>query len=243
MILHTEITGDGEPLVFLHTGLQTGKTELSLQKNYFKDHYQVILPDLRGHGKSVSEDYTDYFHKTASDLAETLHDLEIEAAHIVGCSIGALVGLVFAKKYPKRVKTLTLSGIIPEKPNNYEEMTKEEMKNTKGLLENTEAVAYFDSIHEGNWKKLMKVTQKEEWYPFEETKDLSMLDMPILYIVGEKNKHEVLGTISYPEQNKAIHVSTIPFAGHTVHLEQPDIYNKIVEKFLIQSTEKVSNEK
>lgn len=138
---------------------------------------------------------------------------------------------------------MTLSGIIPEKPDNYEEMIKVEMSNTKGLLENTEAVAYFDSIHEGNWKKLLKVTQKEEWYPFEETKDLSMLDMPVIYIVGEKNKHEVLGTISYPEQNKAIHVSTIPFAGHTVHLEQPDIYNKIVEKFLIQSTEKVSNEK
>ena len=28
MILHTEISGAGEAVVFLHTGLQTGKTEL-----------------------------------------------------------------------------------------------------------------------------------------------------------------------------------------------------------------------
>lgn len=31
MILHTEVNGSGEALVFLHTGLQTGKTELDLQ--------------------------------------------------------------------------------------------------------------------------------------------------------------------------------------------------------------------
>lgn len=240
MILHTEISGSGEPLVFLHTGLQTGKTELNLQETYFKANYQVILPDLRGHGKSVTEDYSDYFHKASSDLAETLNDLGIESSHIVGCSIGALVGLYFSKRYTEKVKTLTLSGIIPEKPSDYNELNEEEMENTKRLLDDAEVAAYFDSIHTGNWRELLKVTQEEEWYPFDETKDLSMLGMPILYIVGEKNSHEALGAITYPKMNKAIHVSIIPFAGHTVHLEQPDIYNRIVEGFLIKSTQELS---
>lgn len=124
MILHTEISGSGEPLVFLHTGLQTGKTELDLQETHFKNNYQVILPDLRGHGKSVTDDYSNYFHKASNDLAETFKHLDIDSAHIVGCSIGALVGLDFAKKYPEKGKTLTLSGVIPEKPSDYDEMNK-----------------------------------------------------------------------------------------------------------------------
>ncbi|WP_404451516.1 hypothetical protein LG329_14425 [Virgibacillus necropolis] len=45
MILHTEIYGTGEPLVFLHTGLQTGTTDFEQQTEYFKQNYQVILPD------------------------------------------------------------------------------------------------------------------------------------------------------------------------------------------------------
>ena len=49
LILHTEIIGEGEPLVFLHTGLQTGMTDFNYQREYFKNKYKVILPDLRGH--------------------------------------------------------------------------------------------------------------------------------------------------------------------------------------------------
>src|SRR5699024_7636114 len=109
-----------------------------LQETHFKSKYQVILPDLRGHGKSVTEDYSHYFHKASNDLAETLNDLGFESAHIVGCSIGALVGLYFAKRYPEKVKTLTLSGIIPEKPSDYDEMNKKEIENTKQLLEDAE---------------------------------------------------------------------------------------------------------
>jgi len=59
-----------------------------------------------------------------------------------------------------------------------------------------------------------------------------MLTMPVLYIVGEQNAHEMIWAITYPKMNPNIHVSIVPFAGHTVHPDQPEIYNKIVERFL-----------
>lgn len=235
MILHTEVTGKGEPIVFLHTGLQTGKTELGVQKEYFKHNFQVILPDLRGHGKSVSDNITNYFNNSAKDLAETLEKLGIQSAHIVGCSLGALVGLVFAKTHPENVKSLTLSGIIPKKPVEWEEMVKQEKENTAKVLESSETVSYFDDIHEGDWRALLYSTQDADWYPFDETADLSMLKMPVLFLVGEQNAHETIGAITYPKMNRNIHVSIIPFAGHVVHLEQPEIYNKIVEDFIIKA--------
>lgn len=235
MILHTEVSGNGEPIVFLHTGLQTGKTELDLQKAYFEKNYQVILPDLRGHGKSPSNDLADYFNDSAVDLYETLQQVGIPSAHITGCSLGALIGLVFAKKYPEKVKSLTLSGIIPKKPDDWEEMERTDAEHIAKVLENPETIAYFNDIHEGNWRELLRSTQDADWYPFHETADLSMLHMPVLYLVGEENAHETIGATIYPKMNENIHVAIIPFAGHVVHLDQPELYNKMVEEFIKQT--------
>lgn len=235
MILHTEVSGTGEALVFLHTGLQTGRTELSIQKEYFEKKYKVILPDLRGHGQSATNDYSNYFHNAAKDLLETLEELDIKSAHIAGCSLGALVGLIFAKTYPEKIITLTLSGIMSEKPSDWESLNKKDKESASTLLNNSEAINYFDTIHKGDWRKLLKLTEKPDWYPFEETADLSALNFPILYIVGENNPRETAGTLKYPETNKNVHVSIIPFAGHTVHLDQPEIYNSIVDKFIFNN--------
>jgi pimeloyl-ACP methyl ester carboxylesterase len=104
MLLHTEILGDGEPIVFLHTGLQTGMTDFEEQREYFQTRYKVILPDLRGHGKSTSRDLSNYYEESAMDLKDTLDHLGVGCAHIVGCSIGALVALFLTKRFPEKVK-------------------------------------------------------------------------------------------------------------------------------------------
>ncbi len=53
MILHTYISGEGEPIVLLHSGGMTGLVEYEEQVAFFREqNYQVIRPDLRGHGKS-----------------------------------------------------------------------------------------------------------------------------------------------------------------------------------------------
>ncbi len=226
------MTGTGEPIIFLHTGLQTGKTELDAQREYFNQNYQVILPDLRGHGKSTSDDFSDYFNRSANDLAETLDALDLRTVHIVGCSLGALVGLVFAKQYSDRVSSLTLSGIMPEKPSDWEKLNQNETEQIEEVLKDPGTLNYFDTIHKGNWKALLKITQDPGWYPFNITSDLSMVHCPTLFIVGEHNAHETVGAIKYPEMNPKIHTAIIPFAGHTVHLDRPEVYNKILEIFL-----------
>lgn len=119
MILHTEEMGTGEAMVFLHTGLQTGLTDFEYQREFFKSSFQVVLPDLRGHGKSVSNNLSNFFEDAAMDLFDTLEKKEMESVHIIGASLGALVGLFFSKRFPKKVKSLTLSGITPGKPENW----------------------------------------------------------------------------------------------------------------------------
>jgi len=234
MILHTKITGEGEPLIFLHTGLQTGETDFVYQQKYFQDAYKVILLDLRAHGRSkVDEvDIYNYFIDAANDLVDTMEKLEIEKAHIVGCSLGALVGLSLAKQFPEKVKSLALSGIIPQKPKDWIELRKTDIAMQNALLQNVEAIQYFDSIHESNWQEFLAESIKEDWYPFHETMDLSAINCPTLYIAGEDKRHEIEGVSIYPSQNENIHVAAVPFAGHLVHSEQPEVYTAILNLFL-----------
>ncbi|MFD2829659.1 alpha/beta fold hydrolase [Corticicoccus populi] len=236
MILHTEITGNGAPLLFLHTALQTGAVELEDQREYFNQNYQVILPDLRGHGKSVTENFNlnNYFQDSVSDLVETLDDLNVQKVHLAGCSLGALAALHFAKARPDRVQSLMLSGIIPERPDNWEDINEKENKNIAELLKDEETAAYFDQLHDGDWRAVLQSTEGNDWYPFDQTKDLSDLHMPVLFIVGGDADLETIGAVKYPKENENIHASILPFAGHTVHLDQPELYNNILDQFLKQ---------
>ncbi|WP_406944307.1 alpha/beta fold hydrolase [Halobacillus sp. SY10] len=232
MILHTDMVGEGEPLVFLHTGLQTGRTDFEKQREYFSSKYQVISPDLRGHGNSPADDLDDYFTHAADDLAETLRSMYIKSAHIAGCSFGALVALFLAKRHPELVRTLTISGVTPLKPENWVSMNEEESRVRMNLLNDEDACAYFDSLHGEGWQRFIHMGQNEEWYPFEATSSIQSLNMPVLFLIGEGQEHEVKGVTVYKEQSDSIHVAVLPFASHLVHSEQPDLYNKTLDVFL-----------
>lgn len=232
MILHSVEVGTGEPIVFLHSGLQTGLIDFEYQREFFKDSFRVVLPDLRGHGQSIHSDLSNFFEDAARDLVDTLAKKEIDAIHIVGASLGALVGLFFAKRFPGKVKSLTLSGITPGKPENWSQMHEEDVAVQTQLLQNEEAVRYFDQLHAADWKQFLHMARNDEWYPFEETKDLAGIQSPILLIVGEGNPNETTGAISYRSMHEHVHVSIIPFASHLVHLEQPKLYSEVLDLFL-----------
>lgn len=232
MILHTDMVGEGEPLVFLHTGLQTGRTDFEKQREFFSSKYQVISPDLRGHGKSHADDLNNYFNQAADDIAETLRSLEIRSAHIAGGSFGALVAVFLAKKHPELVRTLTISGVTPLKPKNWESINEEESKFRMNLLKDEDTCAYFDSLHGEGWQRFIHMGQDEGWYPFEATSSIQSLNMPVLFLIGEGQEHEVKGVTVYKEQSDSIHVAVLPFASHLVHSEQPELYNKTLDVFL-----------
>jgi pimeloyl-ACP methyl ester carboxylesterase len=232
LILHTEVLGEGEPIVFLHTGLQTGTTDFENQRDYFKPRYKIVLPDLRGHGKSLSSEFTNFLMDSANDLVETLNHLGIGSTHLVGCSLGALVALFFAKNHPGHVKTLTLSGVMPKKPINWLEIHNQEVEHQIELLRDEKVGQYFDHLHNEGWREFIYMARNPDWYPFAVTENIREIEKPILFIVGEGNVSETKGVLIYPEMKSHVHVSVIPFASHLVQDQQPEIYNRILDGFL-----------
>ncbi|WP_456278980.1 alpha/beta fold hydrolase [Bacillus sp. AK128] len=234
MILNKQIIGNGEEtIVFLHTLLQSGVNDFDEQANYFKDKYRVISPDLRGQGKSISNRFDNYIEECANDLYETLTNLNERKVHLVGCSLGGVVSIVFAKRYPEMVKTLTLSGVTKDKPLNWEEISKEEKTNAENILKDPQNVSYFDSLHPHNhWRELLESTFDPEWYPFVHTGNLNGIASPILLLIGEDAMDEVKSAIAYKEAYENVKIAILPFAGHMVHHQQPNLYISVLNNFL-----------
>ncbi len=112
MILHAHISGEGEPIVLLHSGGMTGLVEYEEQAALFgEQNYQVIRPDLRGHGKSGGT-LENYFLRSVKDLYDTLEHLQIDRCHIAGVSLGGLVALLFAKKVSRESENINFFRYI-----------------------------------------------------------------------------------------------------------------------------------
>lgn len=191
---------------------------------------------MRGHGLSPSVDIQNYFEDSASDLLETLNLHELDAIHLVGSSLGALVAIKFALMYPERIITLTLSGIITVKPENWTEIHNEDVSYQANLLENEEAVAYFDQLHGENWRHFILMGKNSNWYPFQDMNMLSSCSFPTLVMVGEGQKNETNIALEYPMNNSNVHIAIVPLAAHLVHSDQPKIYSLILEEFIQQIT-------
>jgi pimeloyl-ACP methyl ester carboxylesterase len=99
------VFGRGEPVILLHGGLANanywGHQVRALQR-----HYQVIVMDSRGHGRSSRNQEPYGYDLMASDVVALLDHLKIRKAAIVGWSDGAIIGLDIAMKHPERVSRL-----------------------------------------------------------------------------------------------------------------------------------------
>jgi 3-oxoadipate enol-lactonase len=107
------LAGWGEALVFLH-GVGTSKAAWNAQLTFFRDTYFTCAWDARGYGESDDyESELDFARDFTSDLAAVLDDLKIQAAHLVGLSMGGLIAQCFYFAHPERVLSLVLAHTFP----------------------------------------------------------------------------------------------------------------------------------
>ena len=114
-LMHYDVRGDGEPLLLLHGGMGIGDDWRHI---FVSDPpgYTVIVPDLRGHGRSTSppEEFT--FKACAQDVRELLVHLKIDTVKAIGMSMGAKTLLHVATTHPQSVEAMVLVSATPRFP-------------------------------------------------------------------------------------------------------------------------------
>ncbi len=109
--LYYQLAGAGAPLVLLH-GLGAFGADWEYQVPEFSKHFQVVVPDFRGHGASArSGDYG--VERFATDTWELLDRLKLGAPLLVGHSMGGAVAMQMALQRPGAVPKLVLANTLP----------------------------------------------------------------------------------------------------------------------------------
>ena len=226
--------GEGENVFFLH-GLGGNIYNWAYQTKYFSETNNVVSLELPGHGRSSGkggssiEFYTELIRKF-------LDIMKLNNLVIVGHSMGGVISLDFAFKFPERVKALVLVATsakfdIPtqklmELKNNMEsifgslEKAKEKMKDIDDRLVTNDLMVMLGDV--------MAVKK------YDGTSHLSELKMPTLVIGGAD---DILAPVSYSEQLHASiknsELRVIENAGHMVMVEAPQEFNAALEEFLL----------
>ncbi len=105
--LYFEEHGHGTPVVLIH-GFPLDHTIWNPLVPLLEGKARLILPDLRGYGKSPVTRGTYDMGLLADDIKEMLDGLNIRQAVLVGHSMGGYVSLAFARCYPERLLGLAL---------------------------------------------------------------------------------------------------------------------------------------
>ncbi len=110
--LYYEVRGKGEPLLLI-AGLGSDSSSWSGVISEFSRHFQVIVFDNRGSGRSDIGRGEYSVSKMAEDAMKLLDFLKIERAHVLGHSMGGYIAQELAINYPLRVGKLVLESTAP----------------------------------------------------------------------------------------------------------------------------------
>ncbi|TRU32723.1 MAG: alpha/beta hydrolase [Microcystis aeruginosa Ma_MB_F_20061100_S20] len=97
----------GMPLLLLH-GMADHALVWSSLGDYLSSNYQVIAPDLRGHGESGKPATGYHFQDYIGDLRALMNHLGWTQAHILGHSWSAKIAAIWATQQPEVFKSLIL---------------------------------------------------------------------------------------------------------------------------------------
>lgn len=220
----------------------------------FQEHYNVLLIDLRGHGKSKKPIYEKLkryqFDTIGDEVIEVLDHLKIESTHWVGISLGTIIIREITERFPERTKSMIMGGAIMKM--NFRGqilmrlgvvlksvvpylllyrffahiiMPKKSHKESRNLFIN-EAKKLYQKEFKRWFTLVAEINPLLRYFRFKDT------GIPTLYIMGEED-HMFLPSITklvVNHQSAKLHV--IPACGHVVNVEKPNVFNATSLGFL-----------
>ena len=227
------------------------------------NEYSIICPELPGHGKSDSpEDPKLYDMKhTVQAMAEIADRMNVSKAHWLGYSLGGRIAIAMAVSLKGRALSLTVesaSAGIESLQERKERVVSDEAladKMEKGSIQ--EFVNYWESqpVFGSQARLPREIQEKLHAERLDNNvrglanslrgiglgaqpplhKKLSELDFPCLFVAGEEDiKFSNLASRMQNSMPRS-QLFLCPKSGHNVHVEQPEMFNRAVMRFLMMS--------
>ncbi|WP_209330090.1 alpha/beta fold hydrolase [Lunatimonas salinarum] len=248
--LHTD---SSEWVTFVH-GAGGSSAIWYKQLRDFSKSYNVLLVDLRGHGRSKKAEYEHLkkytFDVIGDEVIEVLDHLKIKKTHFVGISLGTIIIREISERYPERVQSLILAGAVM-KLNLRGQLLMRMGVLLKSLIPYLLLYKLFAFVimprkkhRESRYlfiEEAKKLYQKEfiRWFtlvsqvnPLLSFFRIKDVNIPTLYVMGGED-YMFLPTISrLVKSHPSASLTVIPDCGHVVNVDKPAQFNDISLRFL-----------
>ena len=221
--------GAGPPLVLLHPGGADSRT-WAANLPPLAERFHVYTPDRRGHGRTLDVAGPITFDTMARDTIAFIEAMTAGPVDLVGCSDGAIVGLLVAWLRPDLVKRLVFvcgvfhhDGWLP------------------GSIElDEEADAFL-----GDWYGEVSPDGRAHW-PVVKAKlyeahltepaltagDLARVTCPVLVMQGDRDEMPIEHSAELFRALPDAQLAVVPGASHGLLVERPELCNAIIASFL-----------
>ncbi len=248
------VSGEGEAIVLIH-GHPFDHTMWQPQIDVFSGKYKVIVPDLRGYGKtSMPASGENAFEDYATDIIHLLDVLGVDRFHVGGLSMGGQLAMETYRQVPSRVKSLILADTFagldtPEgKKARNEGADRMEREGMDGYANESihkmikaDHVTLMPDIAAHVMRMMTSTSPKSAATAMRArsaridylNEVLLEIEVPVLVIVGRQD--EFTPVAKAEEMHAALRnseLAVIENAGHMPNLERPEEFNEIVLAFL-----------
>ena len=258
--IYYQVAGEGYPLVMAHE-FAGDITSWEPQVNYFSRRYRVITYCHRGYPPSeVPNDPEAYSQDLqVEDLYRLLQYLGIEQAHIGGLSMGGTLTVGFAIAHPEMCRSLVIASagagsdsgdrerLVASWQSLSESMMTDGMeKFADGYARGAERLQFLRKDPVG-WAKFhaglaahsalgssltFRGVQMKRKTIYQLEGELQNIRIPALVMIGDEDGPCVDPAIFMKRNIPGAGLAVFPQAGHTINLEEPDLYNRTVSDFL-----------
>jgi 3-oxoadipate enol-lactonase len=258
--LYFEEAGSGTPILFLHE-FAADHTNWEPQMRYFSRRSRCIAYSARGYAPSdvpPSADVYTYEHFYTDALA-VLDHLGIAKAHFVGLSMGAYSSLQVALHAPERALSMTLAGVgSGSSLQNLQAWRAQcranaEQFETKGSAEVAKATAeapgripflvkdprghadFYAALARHDAKgsaNTMRGFQGGRPSIYTMTEAIRKAATPALIICGDEDDNCIEPSLFLKQHLPAAGLTFFPKSGHVLNLEEPALFNQMVERFI-----------
>src|SRR5436190_7486788 len=258
--LHAEDTGTGEPLLFIHEFAGDHRS-WEPQVRFFSGGYRCLTYAARGYPPSgVPGDGAAYSQERAvADAIAVLDGLGVGRAHVAGLSMGGFTALHLVLRHPGRVASAVVAGAgygaQPERQEGFRAECQAtaaafeaegaervaaryavgparvqfQNKNPRGWAEFAAALAQHSALGSA---LTMRGVQAGRPSLYALRDELAGVRTPVLLLVGDEDEGCLETALMLKRTIPSSGLAILPQTGHTANLEEPDLFNATVDRFL-----------
>ncbi len=260
--LYYEVSGSGTPVIFVHEFAGDHRA-WEPQMRHFGRRYMAITYAARGYPPSdVPDDVSKYSQaRAADDIAAVLDALGIAKAHVVGLSMGGFATLHFGFRHPDRALSLVVAGCGYGAEKGASEKFRSEVdavaafldsegirafaakyaygptrvqfenKDPRGFAEFKQQLSEHSAIGARNTQLGV---QKERPSLYDLVDQMKALTVPTLVLTGDEDWPCLQPALLMKQTIPTAALSVMPNCGHTINIEDPDQFNRLVSDFIVQ---------